>query len=84
MSKTLDEYNEARGNLSLEDTQALLRVSNLMGEGEISEAYLELLEFIVERGYDENPVDKYVNRNKTLSAQKYAANYAEKNEGDNE
>jgi hypothetical protein len=51
--------------MNLEDTQRLLKVASLLEQVDLNEAYLELLEFIAERGYDETKpekVTKYENR----------------------
>jgi hypothetical protein len=44
--------------LTLEDTQRLLKVAGLLEQSEINEAYTELLEFIAERGINENSVER--------------------------
>lgn len=51
----LDEYNKAQGNLPLKDTETLLEVANLIEENDYNEAYSVLMEYVAERGYDENP-----------------------------
>ena len=54
----LDTLNATLGNLSLSDTETLLKIANLIENNEISNAYAELLEFIAQRGYNENPIEK--------------------------
>ena len=47
--------------LNLDDTKRLLKVSALLEQSEVNEAYTELLEFIAERGFNENPVERPTN-----------------------
>jgi hypothetical protein len=62
MTTYLDTYNKERSHLSLEDTNDLLRVQDLIERDLVEDALDFLTDFIAVRGYDENPVIESVGR----------------------